>query len=126
MNEKNLREKVDNMTTTSFNIAGCPLKTFKRFMEFCEENAKITKIFHKDGKKEIKEELCYSIGLKVLLDIANADAKFTMLYEKIQAVEEMVIANQNQPTKEKSGTFGHVTKSKERVVRIKEPEVEEK
>ena len=101
--EKSIQERVDDITTTSFSIAGCPIKTHKAFMEFCEENAKITKIFYdkRSGQKQVKEELCYSIGLQRLLDISDADAKVQMLYDRIVQLEDKFVEMEGKSDKDK-------------------------
>lgn len=96
MTEDDIRDRVEDMTTTTFSIAGVPIKVFKRFIAFCEENAKMTKIFKdKTGQKQIKEELCYSIALAHLLDGWESDAKNQMLFEKIKRVEERLSKLEN-------------------------------
>tara|TARA_Y100000310_G_scaffold330163_1_gene401340 strand:+ start:3084 stop:3464 length:381 start_codon:yes stop_codon:yes gene_type:complete len=116
---KTMQDKVDEMTTTTFSIAGCPIKVFKEFMHFCEENAKVTKIFYNEGKKEIKEELCYSIGLKQLLDIANKNAVVQMLFDRVIKLEDesamvQMESNPEQP-KRAIKTFGTKEEVKEDV-----------
>tara|TARA_Y100000310_G_scaffold223844_1_gene225714 strand:+ start:297 stop:587 length:291 start_codon:yes stop_codon:yes gene_type:complete len=89
--EAKLKEQVEEITTTTFSIAGVPIKVFKRFLAFCENNAKMTKIFiDKKGNKQIREELCYSIALAQLLDIAEGNATMQMLYEKFERLEKQV------------------------------------
>ena len=90
--EKKIKDKVEEVTTTSFNIQGIPIKVFKRFLSFCEDNAKITKIFRdRTGQKQIREELCYSIALAILLDSWEADAKVQMLFERITRLEKDIL-----------------------------------
>ena len=44
--EKTDEEKsVDDITTTTFSIAGCPISVFKRFLKFAENNAQMTRYF---------------------------------------------------------------------------------
>ncbi len=82
-------KSVEDVMTTSFNIAGVPMPVFKRFIRFCEHNAKMTRVYYNRAhKREIKEELCYSIGLSQLLDRAEGDATTHMLYEKVNKVED--------------------------------------
>lgn len=97
---EDIQERVEDMTTTSFSIAGCPIKVFKRFIAFCEDNAKVTKIFYQQGKKEIKEELCYSIGLKTLLDLSDKNAVNQLLYDRITVLEDKLAQLEGQPIKE--------------------------
>ncbi len=89
--EEKTKNEVEDMSTTTFSIAGVPIKVFKRFIRFCEGNAKMTKIFvDKRGNKQIKKELCYSIGLAQLLDRAESDVKTQMLYDRIVKLEDKV------------------------------------
>ena len=97
--EKSIQDKVDEITTTTFSIAGCPIKVFKLFVKFCEENAKTTKIIYNEGKREIREQLCYAIGLKQLVDIANADAKSQMLFDRVVKLEERMVVLEDTPPK---------------------------
>ena len=88
------REQIEDITTTTFSIQGVPIKTFKRFLKFCEENAQATKVW-KDatGQKQIRKELIYSIGLAKLLDSFEADAKTQMLFDRITKIEDKVYGN---------------------------------
>lgn len=99
MSEKDMQDKVDDITTTTFSIAGIPIREFRRFVDFCERNAKITKVFYDkvSGKKQIKEDLCYAIGISRLVDIADGNAAIQMLYDKITALE----LKSAEPPKEK-------------------------
>ena len=93
--EKDLNEKIEEITTTTFTIAGIPIKEFKRFREFCKHNARVTKIFYDSvtDSKNIKEELCYAIGISRLLDIANAGGAVEMIYQRILDLEQKVIGD---------------------------------
>ena len=89
--EQKVKEQVEEIMTTSFNIQGVPIKVFKRFLKFCENNAQITKIFRdKTGQKQIRKELCYSIALAQLLDISDTDGKHQLLFERLVKLEEKV------------------------------------
>lgn len=101
--EESLKDRVDSVTTTTFSIAGIPIKQFRRFMEFCEINAKVTKIFYDKVTKEkqIKEELCYAIGISRLLDIADTNAVVQLLFDRITAIESRM-SEQQQPNKRKT------------------------
>ena len=74
----------DAQTTTSFTIAGIPIPQFERFLKFCEENSTITKIYYEEGQQQIKRQQWYAGAIKMLLDIAEADGKNQMLYDKIK------------------------------------------
>lgn len=119
--EETMQEKVDKITTTSFSIAGCPIAVFKRFMEFCENNAKVTKIFYNNNKKEVKEELCYSIGLSQLLDRNDKNALVAMLYDRMLKLEDqlLTIIDANNPQPEAKRTIKTMGGT------IEEPEVKE-
>lgn len=94
MSENNERDAIEDITTTTFSIQGVPIKTFKRFLHFCEENAQATKVW-KDatGQKQIRKELIYSIGLAKLLDAFETDAKAQMLFDRIIKLEDKVYGN---------------------------------
>lgn len=114
MSRESMEKKVEDMTTTTFTIAGCPIRVFKDFIEYCEENAKMTKIYYNEGKKQIKEELCYSIGLKILLDVAKADAKTQLLFDRMTEIEDRM--NVQTAAKKPKETFGS-EETNERVVK---------
>ncbi len=90
--EKKIKEQVEEISTTTFSIQGVPVKVFERFLNLCKEKAQITKVFndYKTGKKQIRKELCYSIALTILLDAYEADGKYQVLYEKMVKLEEKV------------------------------------
>jgi len=106
VDEKDLIDKVEDITTTTFTIAGIPIKEFKRFRDFCRYNARITKIFYDkvSDEKNIKEELCYAIGISRLLDIAEAGGMITMLYDRIIELESKVY--NEEPVKKSVKTMG--------------------
>jgi hypothetical protein len=108
MDEKDLNERVEDITTTTFSVAGIPIKEFRRFLEFCEMNAKITKIFYDrvTNKKQIKEDICYAIGLSRLMDMAESDAKTELLYAKILEIQARLDAMEGNEEKKKPKTFG--------------------
>ena len=98
--DKNEREQIEDITTTTFSIQGVPIKTFKRFLRFCEDNSQITKIFKdRTGQKQIRKELCYSIGLAQLLDNYEADAKHQLLFDRMVKLENEVAKWQSQVQK---------------------------
>lgn len=85
------KDDVESVITTTFSIQGVPMKVFKRFINFCKLNAVMTKVYiDRRGQKQIKQDLCYSIALSQLLDLAETDAKHTMLYDKIVKLELQV------------------------------------
>jgi len=70
--EENIKERVDSdVVTLNFTVSNCPETIYNRFVDYCKKNA---------GNY-------YAMGLKQLLDTAEADAKSLMLYEKIIALE---------------------------------------
>ena len=95
--DKKVQDQIEEITTTTFSIQGVPIKVFKRFLRFCEDNSKITKVWRdRTGQKQIREELCYSIALAQLLDAYEADAKTQMLFERINRLEnELAKLKQN-------------------------------
>ena len=116
--EEDLADQVESITTTSFQIAGCPIKVFKRFIRFCEENSTVTKVFFTRTKapngaivsrKEIKREVNYAIGLDRLLDAFEADAKTEMIYARIVELESRLGAVESRgevEVKKGPSTFG--------------------
>lgn len=89
--KKSIVDRVEDMKTSirTFTIGSCPEKTYQRFLNYCRTNAKNTKYFQDDnGKPVIKEELIYHVGLRLLLDIAETDAKSMVLFEKIAKLED--------------------------------------
>lgn len=88
-----------NEATNTFTIAGCPLEVFDRFLRFCEGNSAVTKVFYKDGQREIKRELWYAGGLKMLLDIDEADSKNKMLFDRLEKLEQEIKNNGNTGSK---------------------------
>jgi len=92
--EQELKDLVEDITTTTFSIQGVPIKTFKRFLHFCEDNAQTTKIFKdKTGQKQIRKELIYSIALAQLLDVYESDAKHQLLFDRVVKLEDKVYGN---------------------------------
>lgn len=110
MDEEDKKEKVQNISVRTFTIASCPEKVYQRFLKFCKENAKNVRYFQDDDNKlHKKEEVIYHIGLRMLIDSFEADAKNMMLYEKIKSVESRINLLEDslktkQPSKKK--TFG--------------------
>mgnify|MGYP001595901286 CR=1 FL=1 len=92
--DKKIQDQVEEITTTTFSIQGVPIRVFKRFLRFCEDNAKITKVWRdRTGQKQIREELCYSIGLAMLLDAWETDAKHQLLFDRIVKLEDKLNGN---------------------------------
>lgn len=90
-NDKNLKDKVEEMSTRTFTVGGMPERDFQRFIKFCQLNARATKIFYREGKREVKKELIYSIAIKQLLDAYEADAKIQMLYDRLIKLEDGMV-----------------------------------
>lgn len=94
-----VKERVDDMTYRVFTIKDCPEKTYKRFIAWCEANSKN------------QTYVIYHLGLKMLLDAVETNAKDIMLLEKIQELDDRLTALEEkevEPVKERKGpaTFG--------------------
>ena len=61
-----IKDKVDEMTTINFSITKCPLKIYKRFVQFCKEETSDN----------------YSFGLKLLLDGMEGNVKESLLFQQ--------------------------------------------
>jgi len=94
-----IKERIDAMTYIKpFPIKEVDLLTIKRFINFCRFNAKND----------------WGVGLKVLLDYVDTDAKNVMLYNKIMDLESQLEAMSSRITElaekpketKKKGTFG--------------------
>lgn len=104
--DKDLNDKIEEITTTTFTVAGIPIKEFKRFRDFCKHNARITKVFYDNvtDKKNIKEELCYAIGISRLLDIADSGGAISLIYDRILDLEDkFAVMNEAPQEKKKEG-----------------------
>ncbi len=107
----NMEEKVKAISVRTFTISSCPETVYQRFIKFCNDNAKNTR-FYKDENNKVhqKDEIIYHIGLRLLLDVYEADAKSLMLFEKIKAleldVENIRLKLSDYKPKLKSRTFG--------------------
>jgi len=91
--DKNIKDKVEDMTTRNFTISGCPEKVFQRFSSYAKEHAA-------DG---------YWMAVKQLLDIVDTNAKEVMLYERLMELTDRVNALETKGTevpKRKPKTFG--------------------
>lgn len=88
-------ELIEDITTTTFSIQGVPIKLYKKFLKYCEDNAQTTKIYKDSitGQKRIRKELCYSIALSQLLTIAEVDAKHQLLYDRLTKLEDGLHGN---------------------------------
>jgi len=86
--KKPIQERIDAMTYVKpFPIKEVDLLTIKRFIKFCRFSSKND----------------WGVGLKILLDSIDYDAKTMMLYEKISALEsriEGLESSQQEPTRE--------------------------
>ena len=104
MNEEfkeTIKEKVQKISVRTFTISSCPEATYQQFIRFCEENARNVRYFQDDdGKLHEKVEIIYHVGLRLLLDGWEADAKTMMLYEKIKAMEGRLTLLEQTPQKE--------------------------
>ena len=99
--EKTVKDKVEEISVRTFTIASCPEKVYQRFLKYCKENARNVRFYQdKDGMKQ-KEEIIYHMGLRLLRDIAETDAKSTMLYEKLVALEGRLALIENKPKEDK-------------------------
>jgi len=110
--KKNTKERVKEISVRTFTIGGCPETVYDRFIKFCEQNAKNVRYFKDEkGKLHTKEEIIYHIGLRILLDSFESDAKTMMLYEKIKNLEKRLALLEEKPKEEnknrkKIKTFG--------------------
>lgn len=108
--KRNIKDKVGDISVRTFTICGCPESVFNRFVQFCKTNARNTK-YYKDnnGKLHVKKEDVYHFGLRLLLDIAETDAKTVTLYEKIHALDQRIALVEKRlegKKKTKRKTFG--------------------
>lgn len=84
LHKQNISQRVDAMTLIKpFIIKECDLLTIKRIVNYSRVNSK--------GD--------WGLALKMLLDAAEADAKTTLLYEKIINLESMFNAFVGKPEK---------------------------
>jgi hypothetical protein len=92
------KEKIEELTTINFTISKCPMKIFKRFMEFC--------------KNETNNN--YSFGLKLLLDGIDSNIKEVVLYEQYMELKQRVSEIENKEQKQKAvpKTMGSANKDK--------------
>lgn len=97
--KKPMNERVDAMTYIKpFPIKECDLLTIKRFIQFCRFNSKND----------------WGVGLKMLMDYVETDAKTLLLYDKILKLENdmeglKVLVDNKQGEDEEKGerkTFG--------------------
>jgi len=93
------KEKIEELTTINFSINKCQLAVFKRFREFCV--------------KETNDN--YGFGLKLLLDLKDANAKEMVLYENyLELKEEVEIIKKGlDKPKKKFKTMGRKDEVKE-------------
>ena len=85
------KPKPDRITTT-FTVSGIDSKVFERFVKFCELNSTVTKTYPNPagGPPQIKNQVWYAGGIRILLDIAEADAKTQMLFDKLAGLVERI------------------------------------
>jgi hypothetical protein len=110
--DNNLSNRIKNITTRVFTIAGCPEETYQRFTNFCKLNARNVRVKKNRDTGEIisqYEELIYHMGLRILLDIAEADGKNQMLFDRLSAAEnnistisEQISTKKEEPVERKS------------------------
>jgi len=106
---ESIKDKVKSISTRTFTVGSCPETIYERFTKFCDQNAKNIRYYKDDnGKMHEKTETIYHIGLRILLDAFEADAKSVMLFEKIQNNEQRITMLENQQKKQPSKikTFG--------------------
>lgn len=93
--EKDIKQRVTEMTTRNITISGMPEDVFRRFSNYA-------KVHTAD---------CYWMAVKELLNICEANSKEVILFERLSEVEQRMsqveehVINQNKPA-EKSKTFG--------------------
>jgi hypothetical protein len=88
-----MKDKIDDLTTINFSITKCPLKVFKGFSTFC--------------KQETNDN--YAFGLKMLLDMKEANVKEVVLYEQyLELRDEIEILKDKigEPKKIRPKTMG--------------------
>lgn len=74
-NVKEMKDKVDNLTTINFSVTKCPLKVYRKFVEFCKEESNDN----------------YSMGLKLLLDGIEGNVKEATLFQEYMEVKERLV-----------------------------------
>jgi len=101
--EKNLKERVESITTRNFSITKCPEIVWKEFTDFC--------------KLETSDS--YAMGVKLLLDAHKTNAKDLMLYQKIIELEDRVTLLEGKPKCAVTKTFGAKKQEDDKNVRTK-------
>ena len=114
-----MKERVENICVRTFTIASCPEKVYQRFVKFCKENARNVRFYQDKQTNQMKqkEEIIYHVGLRLLLDAFEADAKNVMLFEKIKQLETKITLLEQQINKSQNKkeikTFGNSGGAKE-------------
>lgn len=95
---EDIKERVEKLTTINFSITKCPIKVYKRFVEFC--------------KGETNDN--YSFGLKLMLDGMDGNVKESLLFQQYIEIKERldkieIVLNDKDDVEEKSDvkTFGN-------------------
>jgi hypothetical protein len=109
-----VKDRLEDISTRTFTIGACPEKVYQRFINYCKNNAKNIKYFQdaNTGKPTVKEEIIYHVGLRLLLDASEIDAKNMVVYEKLTKLESRINALENAlihkdtPKESKVKTFG--------------------
>lgn len=86
-----VRKRIEQITTRNFTISACPEVVFRRFSDYAKAHTSDA----------------YWMAIKELLDIAEANAKELVLYEKVNQLQ-MRIDQLGESTEKKSSgkTFG--------------------
>jgi len=71
---KDVKDRVESLTTRNFYVSNCPEKVYKRFVDYAVRET---------GNN-------YAMAVKQLLDIAEGDVQQAMMYEKVIKLEEKV------------------------------------
>jgi len=94
---KDVKDRIDDLTTINFSITKCPLKVFKAFSEF--------------SKTETNDN--YAFGLKMLLDSREVNVKEVVLYEqylelkdRVAVIEQQLAEPEKVEEKKKPKTMG--------------------
>jgi hypothetical protein len=94
--DKDIKQRVSELTTINFSITKCPEKVFQRFTDFC--------------RKETGNN--YSFGLKLLLDGMEGNIKEALIFEQYIELKAEIedikasLAETKPEKKKKDKTFG--------------------
>lgn len=72
----NVKENVEKLITYNFSVTKCPIKIYKKFVEFC--------------KQECSDN--YAFGLKLLLDGVEGNVKEALLFQQYIELKERIEA----------------------------------